>query len=354
MGKYDHLADNFVKDYENGESIRGIALKYGVAKGTVSKVVKARLELRPKSVLHVLDEKEEQAICRAYLTGRSVHSLGKEYGVSDTTIRKLLAVKHGIRVEMKRKYEDLVPYILEDYSAGYSLMDLSKKYGISRQCILTYMNLEGQEARNYSESGLQGGVNGTYFDSLSSEKAHTLGVLYARATAHEYNTSKFIHLLVKEDEIDEMLEIVNRFADKNRNQLSRCDKSTSKTIRICSVELHTKLLNMGFGNNLPPTSYLGEYKKDFLDGFFMYCARPLDRYLRIACREGYKQGINSYFASRGIGTWSNDLIVGKSDDIVRLVKMHPVIKTNIEDYLKTCSNPPIKRRWIKLLDRINN
>lgn len=352
MGKYDHLIDDFVKEYESGKSIRAIAEKYGVAKGTVSHVLRGRVELRPKSIMHTLSEEEQYAIYRSYITGDSIYSISKKYTTSATTIIKLLSVKYGLTVDTKRKYEHLVPHIVKDYADGMSLAEIANKYGISSQCALTYINLEGKEARKYSEASSQTETDTTYFDVLDKERAFTLGVVYARGTALTFNTSKFVHILVKDYEIEKMLKIVNRFVSKSEDNLNRCDKSTSKTIRICSVEMYDKLLSMGYTNRLPDRMYLGKYTKDFLDGFFAFCVSPTGKTLRIKCRDYYKNDIRSYLDSIGVGYWTHELVVGKKSDIIQLVKKHPIILGNIKKYVADCKDEQLKDKWSKIIQEI--
>ena len=352
--KYEHLKDEFIKEYKDGKSIRQIALKYGVAKGTVSNTLKKYIELRPKSVIDTFSEQELRKIYEMYMQGIYISHIADNYNVSAWKIKKTLKLYFGVDVETNRRYENLVPFILKDYADGLSLKEIGVKYGISPQCVLSYINLEGEKARDYSESVHYGKLDTTYFDNVSSESANTLGVLYATASLYTFNTSRFIHINAKVNQLDNMLMVINRFASKSKDQYSNVDKSTSKVMRVCSLELSEKLKEIGLGSKLPTKSYLKGYVKEFLDGFFMFAVSVKGDTVRICCSNRYKEDLKSYFDNRGIvyrKSW--DFAIGNTASIIKIIKCHPVIKQNIIDYINIEKDESKKAKWYKILKEVD-
>ena len=84
-----------------------------------------------------LDEETINDIIKVYETGEiSLEKLGKKYGVSPCTISSYLK-KQGIKVINRQNmiYFDVEKDIIPLYEKGYSLTEISKIVGNSRQSI---------------------------------------------------------------------------------------------------------------------------------------------------------------------------------------------------------------------------
>lgn len=131
---------NLCREYENGKSTRQLAKKYKLAKKTVQDYLnRNNISLRPPCI-SPFSKKEEQIICKEYVSGHNTPQLSKKYKVSPQTISDILKRNNIVprsSGDSKRKFSKKEEQIIcNDYLNGLSSIKLSKKYNVNKTTIL--------------------------------------------------------------------------------------------------------------------------------------------------------------------------------------------------------------------------
>lgn len=84
--------NELVAAYESGVSSNQLVIDYGIAKGTVLKLLRANKATMRRQGLNAATTKEAAAL---YQDGKSLATIGAKFGVNPTTVRSAL-VKQGV------------------------------------------------------------------------------------------------------------------------------------------------------------------------------------------------------------------------------------------------------------------
>ena len=292
--KYKVFYEEWLKLYSEGMSIREIARRYNVAKGTVSHIIRKHAEIRPKDKYK--DKAEE--VYKCYLKGATVQDIAYQLDISESVVRRLLIGK-GVTVDSKKlKYAYLADSFIKDYANGMSLREISKKYKVSPQCVSNYLKRDSQVLRDYSESGLSYDVYNDYFDSLDRKKAFYLGVLFASCSLSEVNTSKIIDMCMSRERKELLASLLKRICTRSEMAIKHTDNGSGYVVRINSVSFYDKLEQIGMGKHLP---YIDEvYKPYFYKGFFYTNTLFFKNHIAIRAKEEYMVGIINVLKALGI------------------------------------------------------
>lgn len=131
------------------------------------------------------DKETELAIIEAYKNGGTCRSLGKVFGVSETTIFNILK---RYDIEMRTKggiYELPIDELIFEYKNGVRIIDLAKKYNVQIQTICNYLEKAGV-SRDYIY--INQSLRRDYFHNIDSyDKAYFLGFMISDGNVMENN-----------------------------------------------------------------------------------------------------------------------------------------------------------------------
>lgn len=265
--------DEFVRLYEEGQSIRSIALQYGLNKGTVARLIKEKVEIRStKTSMELINQ-----MGVLYEQGYSKREISRQLGCSLSTVLKWLDVHYGIEIESTQPWllEDQVEEVKAQYEAGESLVQLAKVYQVSVTHLHRLLKRYDTEFRSYHEAGRKYPLNETYFETLNPFKSYLLGQLYAIGNGYHHQHAIFIDLKVKKERIDDIESLVRPFTQFDPSRLAFNEKGGVVTFRMMSVAFYHSLTRLGFPNHLPRTKE-GFDEEFFWKGFFKfrYYERP--------------------------------------------------------------------------------
>lgn len=134
---------------------------------------------------HKVNSDKLVAALSDYQNGSSVKSIALNYGISTTTLYREL--KHlCINTKDKRLSNSEEIEIIREYSSGASAKSIQKKYNISRTTIFNV--LIRNEISYRSEHGRKHKFNQRYFKNIDTEeKAYWLGFIYADGCVSQIN-----------------------------------------------------------------------------------------------------------------------------------------------------------------------
>lgn len=225
-----------------------------------------------------LTDKNISEICYKYSIDLClVRALAKEYGVSTTTINKLLR-KNGYPA--RRIFTDEYKWaIIEKYKTGkYNDTELAKEYNIDHTVISRFLRKAGYIAKSQSELRRIYQINETFFDKIDTEeKAYFLGFLYS--DGYNNTDTNSVKLSLNEDDVDILIRLNNlvhenkplwysKIKDNNRNAwiLSMNNKHISKRL----VELgcpKAKTFKIKFPTEEQvPTNLISHFIRGMVDG----------------------------------------------------------------------------------------
>jgi transposase len=140
-----------VEKYIAGVSSRTLGHEYNVSKETISNYLRRRgVDRRsPPQAMNRLTEDQITAICERYINGESSSALGREYDISETTVRNYLQ-RCGVarrpspaRSQARRLTEDQITAVCERYTAGTPSAVLSREFGVSAATLCNYLQRRG-------------------------------------------------------------------------------------------------------------------------------------------------------------------------------------------------------------------
>lgn len=349
MGKYDSFANEFIKLYNDGISVREIGRRYDISKGTVSSILKKHITLRPKISANI----DYDGVFELYQKGYTLDAIRKKYHTSPETIKKILTNQYGIEFGFAEnsKYVELANHFKNDYIKGLSLSEIAANYNVSAQTVLNYLNTLKVDVRNYEESGFDFDINDTYFDSIdSNEKAYVLGCLYANGSFIYTNYSKkILKITLPEKNISSIMNCINKFSSKGFEQLESMDKTNGKILRIYSSKIVESITKLGLIKSLPLDNLETDYVNTFLQAFFDFNLSITKKQLNIICREEYIQDLYEYISiNLGFNLRKNKtyLVLQNTDDIIKFLDLYPNLIERINEY--HIQNPELTK-WKNLL-----
>ena len=154
----------FIKKYENGNSLKELASEYQTDKETVKRFLQKKgVNLRVHSLLVNNKELHNQLI-EDYVNGIRYKDLEQKYLADTRTIKKIL-VEHGINLDIYRGLKRTVKgaFCLTDeqcleaiklYNSKTPIKDIAKKYNVNMSTIYTMLKKYGVTYRrhNFSKS----------------------------------------------------------------------------------------------------------------------------------------------------------------------------------------------------------
>lgn len=346
MGMYDKYKEEMLELYKAGMSIRQIASKLNINKGTVSRLIKEDISLRPKSNIP-----EKNMVYEMFCKGYSLSAIRNKYNCSFSTIKRYLLVNHGVEVDSTDylKYEHLKDKFKRDYLNGESLRKISETYGVCPQTVLDYLCMMKVPVRNYEVSSRSLDILDTYFNVIDSkEKAYILGMLYARGTLRHVHTSKYLEVKIDEEYVDRVLELTQNFCDKGVDQLENVDKSKSKILRVYSSEIYKNLTDIGLSTKLPIEHLEKQYVGEFYKGLFEHTTSVNVRSLKIKCKDYYVEDIIEHLKELEISprVTKSTLIIEKNSEVFKFLSSYPSILEYILSYLEI--NPTVSK-WVNFI-----
>ena len=256
----EQYKDDFLKRYNEGESIRSIARTYGMAQTTVSRVISKYQEFRvPRGKQpEVLNQ-----IYPLYAQGCMVHQIAEQLGIGTGTVRKHLEMNYGVKVggggSQTPKSEHLAEDFKKEYLRGDTLTEIAKRHGVSRQTVLNYLNRNRIKARDYSEANRIYPINEDYFDILDTKKSRQLGLIYGYGVLiDDIRAGKILRLNSKEGCERLFLEAFDGITTHLEERLHYNKKAGIAILQISSTKIYERLEKWGFQHKLPNSTLLDE------------------------------------------------------------------------------------------------
>jgi DNA-directed RNA polymerase specialized sigma24 family protein len=149
--------------YVAGENTKQMAAVFGVNAATISNILKRNgIDRRTRSeALRGLSSKAEAEVCRRYVDGESTVQLGAEFGVTPSSIGKILK-RNGTKCRnLSEAQRSLSPEaeaeVCRRYLAGENTTQLGAAFGVHAATIGKILKRNGTKCRNLSEA--QGGLS---------------------------------------------------------------------------------------------------------------------------------------------------------------------------------------------------
>jgi len=151
MGWYKILydkKDDIIRDYQNGMSLYAIAKKYNASYCTVKRVIKKfSNEIKKTKQVGVrssLWDKKNDVI-KDYLSGETLYSVAKKYGVSHMAIKNFL-VKNKVKLRMRGRRqkitkEEVLKYLDDLKSRKIFIYQLANRLGVSEVTLRRILKL---------------------------------------------------------------------------------------------------------------------------------------------------------------------------------------------------------------------
>ena len=320
-----YLQKNFIKLYNQGKSIRSIAIKYNVSKNSVSNLIQENMNLRPRNEISLY----KNQIIELYINGNTPYRISKVLNLNYSGIKNLL-VKEKL-IKTNRRYEHLSNYFIKDYELGLSAESIALKYNVSAQTVINYLNYDGIKTRSYKIANRKLKINDYYFDSLNSEKAYTLGKVFALGTVQEVHKSKYLLFAVKTNNKHLVKDVISYFVE-NIEEVNFYDntKSNISTLKISSEKIYLKLKKYGIQGNIEIPS---KFIKDFYKGYFEINLSVNSKAIRIKTTVYTDYIINfleekMYISSDEIQE-NKSILIEKKECIKRIINYYPEILEKI-------------------------
>ena len=259
--------EEFVRLYEAGHSIRSIATQYGLNKGSVSRLIKEKREIRSERTPVEVIEK----MGVLYQQGISKREIAKRLNCAVSTVSKWLEFYHGVIPESSRSglLDDCIHEVKSRYEAGESLNQLANDLNVSASCVHRNLIRHSTKFRSYGEASRKFALNETYFKNLDGYKSYLLGQIYAIGSSYSHQHTVFVELKGKIERVKEIEQLVTPFTEFNDSRIHLNQKDQVVTFRILSVPFYQSLTRLGFPNQLP-LKEKGFDEDLFWKGFFKF------------------------------------------------------------------------------------
>lgn len=331
--------DEFIKLYNEGNSIREIARLYEVSKGSVARILDGNVEFRKKSSI----VGKEDIIHEMFSRGASRSEISKSLGVTYSTVTNFL-VKQGLVKVNSSKHSDLIDTFKEEYESGKSLKEISEKYNTTAATVHTYVLQEIGETRSYIEASRKYETNDTYFDTLNDQKAYQLGIIFELGSI--YNNARIgsdkISLSSKNN-VDLIFKALDGVTSKGERSLSLDAKFGTYTIYVSST--HLKDILLGYGMKSATLNIPNEFMDSFMSGFLTAAVHIMTRSIYISLGKSFEKSVLEYMDYMKIrySVKNNCIIIHNKDGILKLLYKFPDIWNLIDIYL---GKNPRNRYWI--------
>jgi hypothetical protein len=166
-----------------------------------------------------LTENQRREIIDKYLAGAGSTSLGKEYGVHENSIIKLLKKQGVMRPKAGRKImpEDEVD-IVKMYEDGKSAQEIGNHFNVSHSLILKYLERNNIGRRSAEEAHRIYPINEDFFDNIDTEeKAYFLGFLYADGNVQDKISNHHIRIELAREDRDILVKLTKLIFKENSN-----------------------------------------------------------------------------------------------------------------------------------------
>lgn len=252
-----------IKDYQNGESFRGLAIKYEVDRSVVCRIIDhsgiRKRTINESNKKRIFPERE---ICHAYQSNKlPIRTIANQFDTTSVTIKRILIKNNTpLRPEHLKpgasknnevnKYSDR---IVELYKQGLSIENIRKIIGVNTNTT-SYTQIiknAGLIPRTRGEQNKKYSINERYFENIDTPtKAYVLGLMYTDGCVRTYPRKKVVIELNIEDEltvkfIQSQLQSTAPLAytDKNSVILSvSCPKMADDLVRHGVLHNKTKIL----------------------------------------------------------------------------------------------------------------
>lgn len=334
--------DEFIELYKQGVSIRKIATKYGVNKNSVSRLIKEKIELRPK---RSVTKEQIDMFYNDYLSGMTIYAIAKKHKLAHGVVYNALLKEYGVRPNEYSVYEHLVDDFKKDYTDGLSLRQIGLKYGISADTVNKYLMAETFERRDYSESGRLYEIDEYYFDELNKEKAYQLGIIFSIGNIATDSLRNYLSLSTRTKDTDLIFKAINGITDKDEKTLEH-DGKGSYHVRIHCTHLADTLKMYGLGQkfiNIPK-----EYYKEFLEGYLLYSINIRKNYLNIRLKTYDKKIITDYINNISFIERGNSLNIQNNKSIISIINEFPMVLEKIKEFIS--NNNELSNKWKSLLE----
>ena len=149
--------------YEEGESAVELGKAFGVTTTTICRILERRgVERRSLSEAKGgLNNEQADEVCRRYKAGENTVDLGEIFGVAPSAINRVLRRK-GVCIRTNSEAHgglkpELEPEVCRRYEEGENTVQLGKAFGVKAGTIGKILERNGIERRNISEA--KGGLN---------------------------------------------------------------------------------------------------------------------------------------------------------------------------------------------------
>ena len=104
-----------------------------------------------------------------------------------------------------RRFEAYAKEWVKRYEGGEPLSSIAAAFDVSDQTVLAYLNQDGVEIRDYSESTRIYPVDESYFESIDAdEKAYWLGWLFASGSSYSKDGTHLVVMNVRAEDLDRL------------------------------------------------------------------------------------------------------------------------------------------------------
>lgn len=310
--------EEFIRLYEAGHSIRSIAIQYGLNKGSVSRLIKEKKEIRSERTSTEIIER----MGVLYQQGVSKREIAKRLNCAVSTVSKWLEFYHGVVPESNKpgSLDYCIDEIKARYEAGESLSQLADDLKVSVSCVHRNLIRHSTKLRSYGEASRKFALDETYFENLDSYKSYLLGQIYAIGGSYSHQHTVFVEFKGKVERVKEIEQLVTPFTEFNDSRVHLNQKDQVVTFRILSVPFYQSLTRLGFPNQLP-LKVKGFDEDLFWKGFFKF--RFYEQKSQSAIYLGFRnaflcESFLSYWKLKGYSTigfsrnQSNGLLIKRS------------------------------------------
>lgn len=143
--------EDIAKEYQNGSTAEEVGLAYGVKYWAILKVLRTQgIEVRRPGKETILSGEQIDEIVKKYENGASTRKIAKEYGVSNTPIKKALKNRGVVlRIYHKDFSESQKTDMVKKYEDGSDMIEIGKDYGVTRTVVGRILKEGGIKIRRH-------------------------------------------------------------------------------------------------------------------------------------------------------------------------------------------------------------